>query len=129
MVSMLAALRPLLSQTARYHATSTAPPLTLASKSHLIRPFAGPSTPLDAPSLANDFFFWPEFLTADESREVLQMALWKLDRVDTARRRRRKAKNMEADHTGSGSGLQDLFDGAYGFEEVSELLGDSRLMC
>jgi hypothetical protein len=64
------------------------------------------------------------------------MALWKLDRVDSTRKRRRRT----APKTGGGTeqeqahllsaedearsmgGLQELFEGEYGFEEVSARL-------
>jgi alkylated DNA repair protein alkB family protein 7 len=49
------------------------------------------------------------------------MALWKLDRVDSTRRRRRN-KGLKEETEAGEAGLQSLFHGEYGFEEVSPLL-------
>jgi alkylated DNA repair protein alkB family protein 7 len=64
--------------------------------------------------------FWPNFYTAEESAEILKMALWKLDRADSTRRRRRKNQTDQMQQEpGQDVGLQKLFHGEYGFEEVS----------
>jgi hypothetical protein len=51
------------------------------------------------------------------------MALWKLDRADTTRRRRKRKGDQRNEKA---TGLQGLFEGEYGFEEVS--LGTSSVM-
>jgi alkylated DNA repair protein alkB family protein 7 len=85
---------------------------TLASPSPLVR--ARGSTPF-APALEADFALYPDFFSPAESRALLSLALWKLDRADTRRRRRRaEPKREEA----RGAPLQDMFAGPYGFEEV-----------
>lgn len=67
-----------------------------------------------------DFAFWPDFYSPDESRALLGLALWKLDRVDSTRRRRRRKVKDQAKPQGVMAELHDVFDGPYGFEEVSE---------
>lgn len=79
---------------------------------------AGPSRPS---SIETDFQLYPEFFGEAESRQLLAMALWKLDRVDNTRRRRRN-KGLKEESEAGGAGLQSLFHGEYGFEEVSPLL-------
>jgi alkylated DNA repair protein alkB family protein 7 len=77
---------------------------------------AGPSNATDNDAIQRDFKFWPNFFTEEESSELLKMALWKLDRADSIRRRRRKNKVDQI--AGSLTGLQNQFEGEYGFEEV-----------
>lgn len=102
--------------------SSGAAPLSLTSQSPYIRPLAGPSSRSHDHTAASsrDFLFWPRFFDDHESREMLGMALWKLDRADTTRRRRRKRTSSEEPASGSISEaqLQDMFEGDYGFEEV-----------
>lgn len=93
----------------------TQQPLSLISKSPLIRPLAGPSDAIDHEAIQRDFKFWPTFFTEEESSEILKMALWKLDRADTTRRRRKRKGDQDLI---AATGLQDLFKGEYGFEEV-----------
>jgi alkylated DNA repair protein alkB family protein 7 len=93
----------------------------LLSTSPLIRPLAGPSHATDHEAIQRDFKFWPNFYTEEESSELLKMALWKLDRADTTRRRRRKTKGDQPPE--ALTGLQGLFEGEYGFEEVRVFLG------
>lgn len=127
-----------LGRTLRGKATASyVEPLNLSSTSSYIRPLtlAGPSRPpppqgaqgTQGANLARDFLFWPQFFNDDESRELLKMGLWKLDRVDSTRKRRRRSvsgsgsnENL-ASEEGERSSLQDLFEGEYGFEEVSQL--------
>lgn len=110
-------------RTLRCYTSSTASvPLNLSSTSPYIRSIAGPSRTSKQPgtsSLARDFLFWPTFFNESESRELLKMGLWKLDRADTTRKRRRRTdtKIGSSDSAASPS-LQDLFEGEYGFEEV-----------
>lgn len=47
------------------------------------------------------------------------MGLWKLDRADSTRKRRRKTATKPENDGQAVAGLQDLFEGEYGFEEVS----------
>lgn len=96
-------------------------PHTLNRPSLFIRPFgpnatAGPSRPN---SLESDFQLYPDFFHPGECRQLLGMALWKLDRVDTTRRRR-KNRGLSSDEAGTENqdGLQNMFEGDYGFEEV-----------
>ena len=101
---------------AKNYSTKLPQPLRLTSTSPLIRPLAGPSNAIDHEAIQRDFKFWPSFFTEEESSEILQMALWKLDRADTTRRRRKRKGDQ---NTEAATGLQDLFEGEYGFEEVS----------
>jgi alkylated DNA repair protein alkB family protein 7 len=82
---------------------------------------AGPSNATDDEAIQRDFKFWPNFFTEHESSELLKMALWKLDRADSTRRRRRKHKVDQI--PGSLTGLQNHFEGEYGFEEVCHARG------
>ena len=121
-MSSLAGLRTVhkLSKVARLrkrYSNIAASPLSLTSRSPLIRPLAGPSNAIDHEAIQRDFKFWPTFFTEEESSEILKMALWKLDRADTTRRRKRKGKGDQSHR--SLTGLQGLFEGEYGFEEVS----------
>lgn len=93
----------------------TQQPLSLISTSPLIRPLAGPSDAIDHEAIQRDFKFWPTFFTEEESSVILKMALWKLDRADTTRRRRKRKGDQDLI---AATGLQDLFKGEYGFEEV-----------
>ncbi|KAI9634459.1 uncharacterized protein MKK02DRAFT_16941 [Dioszegia hungarica] len=93
-------------------------PHVLTRPSAFIRPLspnavAGPSRPS---SIGTDFQLYPDFFGEEESRQLLAMALWKLDRVDSTRRRRRNKGLWEESEAG-GAGLQSLFHGEYGFEE------------
>jgi len=98
------------------YSTKFPQPLGLTSTSPLIRPLAGPSDAIDHEAIQRDFKFWPSFFTEEESSEILRMALWKLDRADTTRRRRKKKADL---NQVTAAGLQGLFEGEYGFEEVS----------
>jgi hypothetical protein len=72
--------------------------------------------------LAADFTLYPSYYSAQESRTLLAGALWKLDRADFTRRRRRSALSAPKEEKGQAGGddsLQDMFTGEYGFEEVS----------
>ncbi|EJT45496.1 hypothetical protein A1Q1_06047 [Trichosporon asahii var. asahii CBS 2479] len=79
------------------------------------------------PSLAEDFAIYPSFFNEAECRQLLSIALWKLDRLDVTRKRgsrRRSASSAPAGSasTGDGAPLQDMFTGTYGFEEYREAL-------
>jgi len=100
---------------AKSYSTKLPQPLSLTSSSPLIRPLAGPSNAIDHEAIQRDFKFWPSFFTEEESSEILKMALWKLDRADTTRRRRKRKGDQS---TVGATGLQGLFEGEYGFEEV-----------
>jgi len=100
---------------AKSYSTKLPQPLSLTSASPLIRPLAGPSDAIDHEAIQRDFKFWPSFFTEEESSEILKMALWKLDRADTTRRRRKKKGDL---NRVTATGLQSLFEGEYGFEEA-----------
>ncbi|OCF33238.1 hypothetical protein I316_04979 [Kwoniella heveanensis BCC8398] len=120
-------------------ATAKPKPLTLHSSSPYLRPHHHPtslsagndntSVPADS-----DFYFWPNFFDEAECKILLEMALWKLDRVDSSIKRRRNrqiakrssglsssgAGECEEKEGGTGGrmeGLQGLFNKDYGFEE------------
>ncbi|WVQ65145.1 uncharacterized protein L199_003318 [Kwoniella botswanensis] len=98
------------------HTPSTiTPPLSLHSSSPLIRPHGNPSS---EHSLArpDDFLFWPDFFSIEECKTLVDMALWKLDRVDSSLKRRRKGKQLLKE-TQEQDDIQKLFDREYGFEE------------
>lgn len=102
---------------------------TLTSASPLIRVRGSPKCP---PSLEADFAIYPSFFTGAESRQLLSIALWKLNRLDVTRKRgsrRRLASSpaaaAAAAATEEAAPLQDQFTGTYGFEEVSYLISDS----
>lgn len=100
---------------AGYTNTSTPTAYRLTDNCPLIRPSKG----VLRTDIADDFVLYPHFYTLQECRQLLAMALWKLDRVDSKRKRRRKGS--AAGSTGNASGgtdLQDMFEGEYGFEEV-----------
>jgi alkylated DNA repair protein alkB family protein 7 len=101
---------------AKSYSTKLPQPLSLTSTSPLIRPLAGPSDSIDHEAIQRDFKFWPSFFSEEESSEILKMALWKLDRADTTRRRRKRKGDQ---NPVAAAGLQGLFEGEYGFEEVS----------
>ena len=105
------------SNSLRSYSNEISQPLSLISKSSLIRPLAGPSNATDNAAIQRDFKFWPNFFTEEESSEILKMALWKLDRADSTRRRRRPTQVDQSPQ--SQNGLQIHFHGEYGFEEVS----------
>jgi hypothetical protein len=106
------------------YSTELLQPLSLTSTSPLIRPLAGPSDAIDHEAIQRDFKFWPSFFTEEESSEILKMALWKLDRADTTRRRRKRKGDQ---NTVVATGLQGLFEGEYGFEEVSLSLSSAMI--
>jgi alkylated DNA repair protein alkB family protein 7 len=119
--------RSLRSASRLLRAYTTAPPAApynLSTPTPLIRQLAGSSTDHTYQAIQRDFMFWPNFYTAEESQQILEMALWKLDRADTTRRRRRKSQIEPG--AGTGTGLQDLFHGEYGFEEVQSLSRNER---
>lgn len=96
---------------------------TLTTPSPLIRTRGSAAAALPA-SLEDDFAIYPDYFSPSESRALLQLALWKLDRVDSKRRRRRRGadpaeQEREKEKDKAGAVLQDLFVGPYGFEEVS----------
>ncbi|WVQ97189.1 hypothetical protein IAU59_004299 [Kwoniella sp. CBS 9459] len=125
------------SSTSAKAASATTPaPLTLHSISPYIRPHHQPSSPPasvrgDGRIPADfDFCFWPNFFDEAECKVLLEMALWKLDRVDSSIKRRRKGGKRSAagsamvspmsrvgDERGGMEGLQALFKKEYGFEE------------
>ncbi|TXT04940.1 hypothetical protein VHUM_04023 [Vanrija humicola] len=86
----------------------------LTTPSAFIRARGAPAVP--PPSLRDDFVLFPTFFSAAESRALAELALWKLDRMDSTRRRRRRT-NPSAAGDAAAAGLQDLFAGPYGFEE------------
>ncbi|KAK8865640.1 hypothetical protein IAR55_000785 [Kwoniella newhampshirensis] len=136
-----------------HSSTPTSTPLTLHSISPLIRPqlTSASSTPSSSSTSSasstsgchisrssntisedsgvlkeTDFLLWPDFFTPLECRVLSEMALWKLDRVDSKRKRRRRGSigaqayasdREEKTNDGSMEGLQSLFSGEYGFEE------------
>jgi hypothetical protein len=83
-----------------------------------------------------DFVYYPNFFSPEEQAILIKLALWKLDRVDSKKRRTRRRRPSSSDNSrvvegdagrnGSQTGssnldLQALFEdpGVYGFEEVS----------
>lgn len=72
------------------------------------------------------FSLHPDFYDPSECRQLLNVALWKLDRSDRVRRRKKRITSSPSSsvsiNTSGNDGLQDLFQGEYGFEEVSPLL-------
>jgi len=95
---------------------------SLTFPSSYIRPLnPGTNSTADSPSkqLENDFALHPNYYTLPECKELLAAGLWKLDRSDTTLRRRRgKSISNSVGSEGNIQGLQDLFHGEYGFEEV-----------
>jgi len=89
------------------------------STSSLIRPLSPSSSSISSQSLTNNpnFTLHPNFYTPSECRQLLSAALWKLDRVDSSRRRSRSPQSSPL-ASESDDSLQDLFQGPYGFEEV-----------
>ncbi|CAK9782247.1 hypothetical protein CC85DRAFT_112688 [Cutaneotrichosporon oleaginosum] len=85
---------------------------TLAAPSALVRARGGAFNP----ALDDDFAIYPDFFSPAESRALLGLALWKLDRADSKRRRRRRG-GEEKKEEARGAPLQDMFMGPYGFEE------------
>jgi alkylated DNA repair protein alkB family protein 7 len=101
-----------------YTTSTTLQTHTLNTQSALIRPLkSGTRTP---PSIVErDFTIYPNYYALGECRELLQAALWKLDRSDTLlRRKRNKATEEGIGGSDDVEGLQRLFGGNYGFEEV-----------
>ncbi|WWC68404.1 uncharacterized protein I206_102330 [Kwoniella pini CBS 10737] len=95
-------------------------PLNLYSKSPLIRPHNPPLSSDIRSSIAkpDDFLFWPNFFNVEESKILLSMALWKLDRVDSTLKRRKKGKSSSiSQNPVRVDELQSLFDREYGFED------------
>ncbi|CAD6566153.1 MAG: hypothetical protein TREMPRED_002281 [Tremellales sp. Tagirdzhanova-0007] len=86
--------------------TSSLPP-TIASST--------PSGPSFDPFANDDFLLYPSFFNLSECRQLIKASLWKLDRSDTSRRRRRNT--FPSPDGRDEQGLQDLFHGEYGFEE------------
>lgn len=119
--------------TRRVHtAAGIGPVHRLTEPSSWVRPIAAGS--LDVPAtdatLRDDFLLWPGFFSLEESRQLLAMALWKLDRADSTRRRRRKGGTSSlGEGDGVRGGLQDMFYGEYGFEEVSRGAGSGNHVC
>lgn len=83
-----------------------------------------------------DFVYYPNFFSPEEQAILIKLALWKLDRVDSKKRRTRRRRSSNSESTqvvngeveGNGSkgensdpDLQALFEdpSVYGFEEVS----------
>ncbi|BEI87134.1 hypothetical protein CcaverHIS002_0704800 [Cutaneotrichosporon cavernicola] len=88
---------------------------TLAAPSPLVR--ARGSTAFTS-ALDSEFAIYPDFFSPAESRALLGLALWKLDRADSKRRRRRRGpEEKKEEGRGNGAPLQDMFVGPYGFEE------------
>lgn len=91
---------------------------------------AGPSRPASAtsrptvPTLSEAFQLFPAVYTSAEVEQLLRASLWKLDRVDTARRRRGRrrtggsAEAGEVSVGGTRRAGQEAFEGEYGFEDV-----------
>lgn len=102
-------------QAQRQYSVDTPSRQTLASSSTLVRPIGTP----DAIGLEDDLTLYPDFFTLGETRDLLSGALYKLDRVDPTRKRRRKG--VAPDVQTSLAPLQDLFTGPYGFQEVGHL--------
>lgn len=92
---------------------------TLTVPSSLIRPLSR-NNPIRSTPSESDFLLYPDFFSAAECRQLIGMALWKLDRADSTRRRRRKTGSIEITEKGADEdeALQGLFEGEYGFEEV-----------
>jgi hypothetical protein len=100
-----------------------------------IRPLTLTSSPrqsISGPDLEHDdFVLYPNFLSDEEQKILLRLALWKLDRVDGKLKRRRRrvggAQSIKEERIGGGKsqeGLEALFKGQeeYGFEEVFAVL-------
>jgi hypothetical protein len=83
-----------------------------------------------------DFVYYPNFFSPEEQAVLIRLALWKLDRVDSKKKRTRRRRSSTSTSTpaidgkveknGSQTGtsnldLQALFEdpSVYGFEEVS----------
>jgi hypothetical protein len=83
-----------------------------------------------------DFIYYPSFFSPEEQAILIRLALWKLDRVDSKKKRTRRRRSStststpavdgEVEDAGSKRGssnldLQALFEdpSIYGFEEVS----------
>jgi alkylated DNA repair protein alkB family protein 7 len=109
----------------RFHSTIPAR-VDLSSPSPYIHRYG--RTTSSPPTHPQDFVLYPEFLSFEEQRALISLALWKLDRVDSRkkRRRRRKAGELEVGDAGAVASatpheqLQSLFEAEseYGFEEV-----------
>ncbi len=97
-------------------------PITLASASPLVRALGPPCV---APISTTDFVLHPAFLNHEEQAHMINLALWKLDRVDSRKKRRRR-RRVDADGAlaeldlAIARDLQQLFESEseYGFEEV-----------
>jgi hypothetical protein len=111
-LTLTAAKRALHAQAATAH--------RLTERSNLIRPLSRTESPRSVrdDALRDDFLLWPAFFRPEEARQLLAMALWKLDRVDSTMRRRRRTGGLPSP-TPDLNNLQDMFQGQYGFEEVS----------
>lgn len=137
-------MRPFLRLNARrlLHSQPLMTPVTLLESSPYVRSLPSAADELSTSSsssssasflpqaLAQHFIFYPQFFSPSESRELLRMALWKLDRADSTRKRRQRRGGQTRSPSGSdvestahqtgaaSSSLQDMFEGEYGFEEV-----------
>ena len=75
---------------------------------------------------ADDFVYYPDFFTLEEQAVLVRLALWKLDRVDTKKKRTGRRRRSVAESSGPSidtareTDLQSLFEdlSVYGFEEV-----------
>ena len=111
--------RPLSTSSSR-----NAPTLSTIQDAHtnVIRPFRAPTR--DAENIIReDLQLWPDFYSLDETRQLLSAALWKLDRGDSTRKRRRNSTQAQivSQHDSGKAPLADLFQGQYGFEPVRPL--------
>ncbi|KAJ9104456.1 hypothetical protein QFC21_001951 [Naganishia friedmannii] len=94
----------------------------LTSASPYIRPFGDPNDATLA-GKKEDFLYFPDFFEEAEQEILLKLALWKLDRVDSSRRRRRRTSKATTEGSAGSPdrsiGLQRLFEdtSAYGFED------------
>lgn len=97
---------------------------TLTAPSPLIRVRGSPKA---LPTLGEDFALYPSFFSEGEARQLVGIALWKLDRLDVTRKRGSRRRSAAASPSSSSASastadeapLQDMFTGTYGFEEVS----------
>ena len=79
---------------------------------------------------AEDFVYYPDFFTPKEQAVLVRLAMWKLDRVDTKKKRTGRRRRSVAESSGPSIGtekdtdLQSLFEDptVYGFEEVRPCL-------
>lgn len=120
-IRLYRALRAVQSSVKSYSTEGSAKSYRLTDKCAFIQPCQS-SSGGSGHDISSDFTFYPHFFDQAECRQLLAMALWKLDRVDTTRKRRRKGAAAESAGSSSGStDLQSMFQGEYGFEEVSHV--------